>query len=297
MAVSDNRSSIFSYPYRRVWFITGTSSGLGRCLALNALSRGDKVIATARDITKIEDLVLHGAHAMQLDVRDDFSIIARKAAEAIEIYGCVDVVVNNAGYGMFGALEEVGVDGFMRQYKTNVFGVINVTHAFLPHMRERCDGTIVIVGSRSGWKTQSALVGPYGSSKAAVHAIAESLIEELRPIGIRVLLVQLGGFRTEMISNSELKLSNMVAAEYLPFHLLCAKVLASVHGCQPGDPQKAVDVIADVVRGEGCAVGKRWPDILVLGEDAEKDIRSKCQDVLARLDDAEWQDVVRGVGI
>ncbi|KAF8521583.1 short-chain oxidoreductase [Hysterangium stoloniferum] len=296
MPVGTEYSSTFSG--RRVWFITGTSSGLGRCLALNALSRGDKVIATARDITKIEDLVLHGAHAMQLDVRDDFSIIARKAAEAIEIYGCVDVVVNNAGYGMFGALEEVGQvrPFFSMTYKTNVFGVINVTHAFLAHMRERRNGTIVVVGSRSGWKTQSA-VRPYGSSKAAVHAIAESLMEELRPLGIRVLLVQPGGFRTEMITNSELKLGNMVVSQYLPFHLLCAKALAGVHGCQPGDPRKAVDVIVDVVRGEGCAVGKRWPDLLVLGEDAEEDIRSKCQQVLARLDDAEWRDIVRGVGI
>ncbi|KAF8584216.1 short-chain oxidoreductase [Ramaria rubella] len=282
---------------RKVWLITGTSSGLGRCLTLTALLRGDSVIATARDVEKIEDLRMAGAYTMQLDVRDEFSVIQRKAMEAIEVYGRIDVVVNNAGYGMFGALEEVGADGFMEQYKTNVFGVINVTHAFLPHMRHRGNGTIVVIGSRSGWKTQSALVGPYGSSKAAVHAIAESLIEEMRPFGIRVLLVQPGGFRTEMITNSELKPGSMVRPDYLPYHASCAKILAGAHGCQPGDPQKAVDVIADVVRGEGCATGKSWPDVLVLGEDAQHDIRLKCQQVLQRLDDVEWRDIGRGVAV
>lgn len=89
----------------------------------------------------------------------------------------------------------------------------------------------------------------------------------------------------------------MVRPEYLPYHITCAKVLAGVHGRQPGDPQKAVDVIADVVSGEGCAEGKRWPNILVLGEDAENDIRFKCQQVLERLDDREWQDVARGVSL
>ncbi|KAF8478850.1 short-chain oxidoreductase [Gautieria morchelliformis] len=281
----------------KIWLITGTSSGLGRCLAIAALMRGDRVIATARDVNKIEDLQMSGAYVMQLDVRDDFLVIQRKAAEAIKVYGRIDVVVNNAGYGMFGALEEVGSEGFMEQYKTNVFGVINVTHAFLPHMRQREDGTIVVIGSRSGWNTQSALVGPYGSSKAAVHAITESLTEELRPFGIRVLLVQPGGFRTQMIVNSELKPGDMVRPEYVPYHLSCAKALAGVHGCQPGDPQKAVNVIADVVRGEGCAIGKKWPNVLVLGQDAEHDIRLKCQQVLERLDDAEWREIGRGVAV
>jgi len=282
---------------RRVWFITGTSSGLGRWLALTALSRGDRVIATARDVQKIMDLRMAGAHIMQLDVREDFPVIQRKAAEAIKVYNRIDVVVNNAGFGMYGALEEVGAEGVMEQYKTNVFGVINVTNAFLPHMRHKEEGTVVIVGSRSGWKTQSPLVAPYGSSKAAVHAIAESLTEELRPFGIRVLLVQPGSFNTKMITNSELKPGNQVQPDYLQYHLECAKVLSRLNGCQPGDPQKAVNVIVDVVRGEGCAVGKKWPNCLVLGEDAENDIRLKCLQVLKRLDDIEWRDVGRGLAL
>jgi NAD(P)-dependent dehydrogenase (short-subunit alcohol dehydrogenase family) len=122
-------------------------------------------------------------------------------------------------------------------------------------------------------------------------------MEELRPFGIRVLLVQPGGFRTEMITNTKLKPGSMVHPEYLQYHLKCAKVLAGAHGCQPGDPQKAVDVIADVVSGEGCAAGKRWPNVLVLGEDAENDIRYKCLQVLERLDDTEWRDIGRGVAL
>ncbi|KIJ30730.1 hypothetical protein M422DRAFT_36444 [Sphaerobolus stellatus SS14] len=282
---------------KKVWFITGTSSGLGRGLAVTALDRGDKVIATARNIEAIRDLKVQGAYVMQLDVCEDFSVIQRKAEEAISVYGRVDVVVNNAGFCMFGALEVVGAEGYLQQYKTNVFGVINVTNALLPHMRQRGEGTIVIVGSRSGWKTQAA-VRPYASSKAAVHAIADSLTEELRPLGIRVLLIQPGSIRTQMVPNSQLKPASTVQPlDYVSYHVLCAKVLASVHGKQPGDPQKAVNIIADIVRGEGCAVGKRWPDVIVLGEDAENDIRSRCQQVLARLDDTEWKDVARQVAL
>lgn len=128
-------------------------------------------------------------------------------------------------------------------------------------------------------------------------AITESLTEELRPFGIRVLLVQPGGIRTQMIVNSELKSDKMVQPEYVPYHSLCAKVLAGVHGSQPGDPHKASNIIADVVRGEGCAIGKNWPNVLYLGEDAEHDIRLKCQQVLDRLDDAEWRDIGRGVAV
>jgi hypothetical protein len=100
-----------------------------------------------------------------------------------------------------------------------------------------------------------------------------------------------------MITNSELKPSSMVHPEYLRHYLKCAEDLVGVHGCQPGDPQKAVDVITDVVRGEGCAAGKQWPSVLVLGEDAEKGIRVKCLQVLEHLDDTEWRDIGRGVAI
>ena len=107
--------------------------------------------------------------------------------------------------------------------------------------------------------------------------------------------MQPGGFRTQMILNSQLKPASAVQPDYVSYHLLCAKVLASVHGRQPGDPQKAVEIILDIIRGEGCAAGKRWPDVLVLGEDAENDIRARCHQVLARLDDTEWRDVRREV--
>jgi hypothetical protein len=112
-----------------------------------------------------------------------------------------------------------------------------------------------------------------------------------------VLLVQPGGFRTQMIPNSELKSVNMVRPAYVQYHSLCAEALKCVDGSQPGDPHKASNVIADVVRDEGCAIGKKWPNVLYLGQDAEHDIRLKCQQVLERLDDAEWRDVGRGVSV
>ncbi|PSR83147.1 hypothetical protein PHLCEN_2v5796 [Hermanssonia centrifuga] len=127
-----------------VWLITGTSSGLGRCLTLAALKRGDKVIATGRSqsFSKLEDLKAQGADILELDVTSPPETINEVAKKAIHIYGRIDVLVNNAGYGEIGPLEEK---------TTHIFGPLNINQAFLPHMRERRTGTIVWVGSICGW--------------------------------------------------------------------------------------------------------------------------------------------------
>ncbi|KAG8895573.1 hypothetical protein FRB99_000457, partial [Tulasnella sp. 403] len=126
-----------------VWLITGTSSGVGRDLTLEALKRGDKVIATARNTSKIDPaLRANGAELLQLDVTDSLDNLKIVAGRAIGIYGRVDVVVNNAGYVLVGAIEENTPEETFAQFNTNVFGALNVTRAFLPHMRKRKSGTI-----------------------------------------------------------------------------------------------------------------------------------------------------------
>ncbi|KAF8584869.1 NAD(P)-binding protein [Ramaria rubella] len=189
---------------QNIWLITGTSTGLGRELALSALARGDKVIATARSTESVKDLQSlypDTCRILQLDVTDTFARISAKANEAVDIWGRIDVVVNNAGHALVATVEEAGVEMLLEMYKTNVFGVVNVTNAFLPYLRQRRSGTVVIVGSRSGWRTRFATNALYGSSKAAIHAIADALAMELRPQGIRVLTVVPGGMRTSGINN------------------------------------------------------------------------------------------------
>ncbi|KAK7459579.1 hypothetical protein VKT23_009561 [Stygiomarasmius scandens] len=137
-----------------VWLITGTSTGIGRDLTLLALKRGDKVIATARgrSLSKLEELKAQGADTLELDVGWPLERLQQLAKDAVAIHGRVDVLVNNAGYFLVGALEENSAEETLQQFNTNVFGALNVTRAFLPHMRERKYGTIVWAGSIVGWQ-------------------------------------------------------------------------------------------------------------------------------------------------
>ncbi|KAH7912899.1 hypothetical protein BJ138DRAFT_1134454 [Hygrophoropsis aurantiaca] len=278
----------------KVWLITGTSSGFGRRLVAAARSRGDRVIATARTIEKIQDLPPGpDLHILQLDVDSSTEVIKSRIDEAVKVWGTIDVLVNNAGKGLPGLLEEGGVERLTEQFQTNVFGVLNVTNAVVPYMRKAGSGTVVVFGSRSAWKPE-IVVRFYGASKAAVHALTESLSLELSPYHIRVLLVEPGAFRTENIYGYKFHDDNPIPEN----DQLRAKgqvIFNSVAGTQPGDPNKAVKVIVDVVRGEGVAAGREWPLYLVLGNDAERDIRLKIGKMLKHLDD--WSDVVRGVDL
>jgi len=152
------------------WLITGTSSGLGNTLVQRILARGDNVIATARSLPSISALQSLGASTLALDITSPQSVLDAKAAEAIAIYGHIDVLVNNAGRIVLGALENVDHETWVGQFETNVFGAINVTRAFLPHFRERKSGTVVWIGSVAGWKGAAA-GGPYCSSKFALEGL------------------------------------------------------------------------------------------------------------------------------
>ncbi|KAJ7319018.1 hypothetical protein DFH08DRAFT_970911 [Mycena albidolilacea] len=277
-----------------VWLITGTASGFGNCLVASVLARGDRVIATARSLESINHLQGNpNVCVRQLDVTAGAPAIAAIVAEAAGVWGRLDVVVNNAGAGYPGLLEEGGSDLLRKQFAVNFFGVMDVCAASLPFLRAQKSGTIVVVGSRSAWKPELPGLGAYASSKAAVHALAETLTAEVAPLGIRVLLVEPGAFRTG-IYGQEYLTSNPIA-DYNQMRSVSASRFASVSGTEKGDPAKAMDALVDVVRGEGRAHGRSWPAAgrLVLGEDAENDVRVKCKRVLDSMD--EWTDVIRGV--
>ncbi|KAG6889352.1 hypothetical protein C0992_005580 [Termitomyces sp. T32_za158] len=281
---------------------TGTSSGFGLRLAHAALKRGDRVIATAKSLEKLQDLLVTSIHpnlrdnlrTLQLDVTEGELVLKAKVQEAATIWGRIDVLVNNAGIGLPALLEEGGTAHLRRQFATNVFGVLDVTAAVLPHLRSSKEAAIIVIGSRSAWRTEVPGIGFYAASKAAVHSLTETLAAEVAPFNIRVLLVAPGSFRTEGIYNHMYHTSNPIAANgpLREASMAKFKVLAET---SKGDPAKAMEAVVDIVRGEGIAKGRPWPELLILGEDAERDVRDKCNKVLKALD--EWKDVTHGVNI
>lgn len=280
----------------KVWLITGTSSGFGRRLVSIVLERGDRVVATARSLQKIEEFPQSpNLHLLELDVTSGTAVIKERVDEAANVWGRIDVLVNNAGIGLLGILEECGVDKMIKQFRPNVFGVLDVTNAALPYMRERKSGTVVIIGSRSAWRPEVTGLGAYASSKAAVQVMGETLAVELAPFNIRVLVVEPGAFRTENIYSNKFDTWTNPIPDYDETRAETLARFEAIPGKQPGDPMKAMKFVVDVVRGEGVAAGREWPSYLVLGEDAERDVRNKCMMMLKHLD--EWKDVIRDVNI
>ncbi|KAG2151578.1 uncharacterized protein EDB93DRAFT_262925 [Suillus bovinus] len=280
----------------KVWLITGTSSGFGRRLVSIVLERGDRVVATARSLQKIQDFPQSpNLRLLELDVASGTTVIKERVDEAAKMWGRIDVLVNNAGIGLLGILEECGVDIMIRQFRPNVLGVLDVTNAALPYMRERKSGTVVIIGSRSAWRPEVMGLGAYASSKAAVQVMGETLAVELAPLNIRVLIVEPGAFRTENIYSNKFDTSTNPIPDYDETRAETLVRYEAIPGKQPGDPMKAMKLVVDVVRGEGVAAGREWPLYLVLGEDAERDIRHKCMTMLKHLD--EWQDVIRDMNL
>ncbi|KAJ7266870.1 hypothetical protein B0H12DRAFT_1098518 [Mycena haematopus] len=280
----------------KVWLITGASSGFGRSLISSVLARGDCAIATSRSLEPIQDLegTSDNLRLLQLDVTAGQTLLECKMKEAVAIWGRIDVLVNNAGSCHLGLLEEGGSALLRRQYEVNVFGLLDVTNACLPHLRAQNDATIVVIGSRSAWTCETIQgIGAYGSSKAAVHAVAETLSVEVAPFNIRVLIVEPSAFRTQMVRTADnYYLGNPIQA-YDGTRETNLQSYEDRSGNQVGDPDKAMDAVVDVVRGEGAARGKPWPRYLMLGKEADRDIRAKCKVMTDHLD--EWKEVVNAV--
>ncbi|KAI0746292.1 NAD-P-binding protein [Daedaleopsis nitida] len=282
-----------------VWLITGATSGLGLALAQRILARGDRVIATGRKASAFDPILSDPntdktrIHVLELDVTRSPSELAAVAKEAIAKWGRVDVLVNNAGIGgEVGASEELGGEWMMHVMKTNYAGAVNVTNSFLPHMRSRRAGTIVLIGSRSAYRNEFLGPSAYAASKAALHSYGETLSAELAQFSIRVLIAVPGTFNTPLphpIIDGHID-------DYNPAREQLRRIVDRAKNMpNKGDPAKGMDALMDVVRGEGRAEGKTgMPLWLFLGDDCIADIKGRA----ARLQGVaeEWASVGSGLG-
>jgi NAD(P)-dependent dehydrogenase (short-subunit alcohol dehydrogenase family) len=264
----------------RTWLITGSSRGLGRALAEAALAAGDNVVATARDPDQLRDLVKRyptSSRAVRLDVTDPAQ--ASAAVEATtDAFGRLDVVVNNAGYANVNSIEDFAEDDFRAQIETNLWGVINLTRAAVPVLREQSSGHILQISSVGGRDTTPGL-GPYQTAKWAVEGFSGVLQKELAPLGIHVTLIEPGGVRTDW-AGASMHVAD-VRSVYQPTVGLTAEYAAS--GTPRGDPFKTAQAILQITQVDDP------PLRLLLGSEAFTIARAADEAKIAS--DERWKDL------
>lgn len=267
----------------RVWFITGASRGLGRAIAAAALARGDHVAATARDPGTLADLVAGAperVRALRLDVAAQGEASAAVSA-ALAAFGRIDVVVNNAGFGLLGALEELTEEQMRRQWETNFLGAVHVVRASLPQLRAQRGGHLVFISAAAAISNYPGF-SIYGAAKAALEALGEAVAAETRPLGIKVTLVQPGPFRTDFVGRS-LEAGAATLPDYAGTSGKFRKLVESTRGRQPGDPAKAAAAILAAVDADSP------PLRLVLGKYATDKARRRHTAGLRELE--AWEGV------
>ncbi|WP_432933399.1 SDR family NAD(P)-dependent oxidoreductase [Microbispora sp. CA-135349] len=232
----------------KVWFVTGSSRGLGRNFVEAALSRGDKVAATARTTASLEELVAAYGEAvlpLELDVTDKAAVF-EGVKRAKEHFGRLDVIVNNAGYAQIGAIEELTEQHLRDQFETNLFGAVWVIQAALPYLREQRSGHVIQMSSAAGLIAMP-LGGAYQASRWALEALAETLAHEVADFGIKVTAIEPGGFATRSGKNPD-PLDNGHVAEPDPIYDGLRRRLAAFAGKQPaGDPAAAARALLKIV--------------------------------------------------
>ncbi|MFW6725297.1 oxidoreductase [Streptomyces sp. MAR4 CNY-716] len=231
----------------RTWLITGASRGFGRALAEAVLAAGDRLVATARRPGQLAELVSrYGDRVVPvaLDVTD-VAAAQRAVQSGVDAFGRLDVIVNNAGYANSGPIEEMTEEDFRAQFEANFFGVVNVTRAALPVLREQRSGTFVQFSSLGGRVGGTPGMGAYQSAKFAVEGFSEVLANEVAPFGVKVVIVEPGAFRTDW-QGSSMQL-HAVGPDYEETVGAMNKYRAESNGNQPGDPVRAAQVLLDVV--------------------------------------------------
>lgn len=262
----------------QVWFITGTSSGFGDAFARHALAQGHRVVATARDPRKLDPLVALAPErvlALALDVKQSEQAEAAVHA-AVDRFGRIDVLINNAGYGSVGAVEETPETELRAQMETNFFGTVAVTQAVLPVLRQQRRGAIVNISSMGGQMSFGGF-GAYSASKFALEGLSEALAQEMAPFGVKVLIVEPGAFRTGFAGGTTLR--HMPVIEAYRESLAGIRGFAQgMDGTQEGDPMKAAAAV------ERALASERTPLRLQLGRDAIDAVRQHAQQLLADLE-------------
>ncbi|MET0328731.1 MAG: oxidoreductase [Luteimonas sp.] len=267
----------------KTWLITGASRGFGARVAEHALAIGDNVVATARNPeTVVERLGAHpGLLALALDVTVESQAIAA-ANETVARFGRIDVLLNNAGYGLLGAVEEANAEEIERLYRTNVFGLLAVSRAVLPHMRAQRSGRILNISSIGGYRGAAGF-GIYCSTKFAVEGLSEAMHAELAPLGIHVTVAAPGYFRTDFLDATSLAVSPSSIADYTATAGRVRDVAANLNHAQPGDPQRLAKVLVEFTDAPNPPV--RLP----LGSDAVAALEARYSTDAALL--AEWRAV------
>jgi NAD(P)-dependent dehydrogenase (short-subunit alcohol dehydrogenase family) len=263
---------------KKVWFITGAGRGMGVDIAQAALAAGYAVVATGRDPKKVAQAVGESDDllAVALDVTDPTS--ARAAVQAaVERFGRIDVLVNNAGNFIAGFFEEISPEDFRAQLETNLFGPLNVTRAVLPVMRGQRSGLVVTVSSTAGL-VGGAFCTAYAASKFALEGWSESLTPEVAPFGIRTMLVEPGFFRTELLTQESTSYAEPTIADYAERTQQTVTAWKGMNGLQGGDPAKLARALVQLVSQD------EPPLRFVAGADAVAAIEQKAHDLLAQAD-------------
>jgi len=261
-----------------VWLITGASSGLGRELAIAALDRGHRVVATGRDPNPLRHLERDGSGnvvAAKADVRDPDQV-HNAVRVALDAFGRIDVVVNNAGYGLFGPLEELADADMRREFDTNVFGPVNVIREALPVMRAQRSGHFVQISSLEGVAPAVAGECAYSGTKFAVEGIHEALAKEVEHLGIGVTIVEPGPIRTEFAKGAAV--TEPRNADYVDSVGKALEWFADLAGNQPNDPARVAAAIVEAIDSE------EPPLRLALGGEAIEAIREKLDSQMADLE-------------
>jgi NAD(P)-dependent dehydrogenase (short-subunit alcohol dehydrogenase family) len=267
------------------WLITGASRGFGLAIAIEALARGDQVVATARSAQRVRDAIPDGGDrllAVEADVTNRSAVDAAVAA-AVDRFGRIDVLVNNAGHGMHGAIEESSEANYRPMFEANVFGLLHATQAVLPVMRAQGSGRIINLSSVGGVDVLPGF-GLYSATKFAVEAITAALIVELAPFGIDAIALEPAAFRTSFFDVANLVIERNRIADYdrTPVASTRARAEADPRD-QPGDPAALARIVVDL--GHAATV----PPRLALGSNAVERIERRLQSMLADLD--EWRAV------
>jgi NAD(P)-dependent dehydrogenase (short-subunit alcohol dehydrogenase family) len=268
----------------RTWFITGVSRGLGRAIAQGALNEGDTVIGTVREAAP--DLVSESGklQVVKFDVTDG-EAVDRAVAQAFARAGKIDVIVNNAGYGLLGALEKATDSEARRLFEVDVFAPFRIIRAALPHLRAQRSGHIINITSIAG-RAPGPGSALYSAAKYALEGMSASLAQEVRPFGVKVTAVAPGAFRTDFLSSHSIRKSDAEDAAYAASVGRLMSGFNAMAGNQIGDPDRAAQAILDLVRAE------QPPIHLLLGTDALRRAREKVDAVIEEMD--RWEDVTRG---
>ena len=270
----------------KIWFITGVSGGLGRSLAIEVAESGDIVFGTLRKPEQIEEFnqLVHGkTFGLELDVNDHHRI-KLLITHILDQFGRIDVLVNNAGYGLFGAIKEVSIEEARKQMETNFFSVLAITQQVLPIMRRQESGCIIQISSMAGIRSNPGL-GIYNASKFALEGFSEALSLETAAMNIKVMIVEPGPFRTDWAGSSSIR-SEKILNEYNSTAGERIKTINNYSGNQPGDPVKGAKAIIKAIKSQNP------PLRLVLGKVALDGIREKLKSMEQNL--SEWETVSIG---